>query len=438
LKAIINKIYYEENEFIELPEEIINNNAKILKPQKIFLRKSMDELFEEALKKPIAAKTIFKEKMKKVALIFSDNTRIPSPYVPKIIETISKITNDLKIVIACGTHEPPPKDFIRKVLKEKLDYGYQIIFSSTKIPSNYEFIGKTSRGTEVELNEELLDRDFIISSLCVRPHYFAGFEGGAKALIPGCASHKSIIQNHSRVIGNKLARELIIKGNPVREDINEAPSLLFNSKGIIHRIIDFVADENQQPIMLAYGEPVLTHMRLAELCTEICTIKTNPSSTIITVADGPMGKTLYQSLKAVHMACNIAKQDNKNKSIVVLIASMKDGLGNDIFTKELSHYYNMPLQKIVKELKERAEKGDFNETLQKINRIAIDKEYTELRILSPKAPKEVEKALNEVGIFFSRKPDEVFKDIKYKDDIAIIPYGSFTIPIPYEGSIPNF
>ncbi|MEM3522875.1 MAG: lactate racemase domain-containing protein, partial [Candidatus Bathyarchaeia archaeon] len=374
----MNKIFYEKKEFIELPEKILNDKTKILKPQKIFLRKSLEELLKEALKKPIASKTIFKEKMKKAALIFSDNTRIPSPYIPKIIEILEKIVNDLKIIVACGTHEPPPKDFIKKVLGEKFgSFGSEVIFSSTKALSNYEFIGKTFRGTEVELNKELLDRDFIVSSLCVRPHYFAGFEGGAKALLPGCSSHKTIIQNHSRVIGNKLAKELVIKGNPIREDINEIPSLLFNSKRIVHRIIDFIADENQKPIMLAYGEPVLTHTRLAELCTEICTIKANPSSIVITVADGPMGKTLYQSLKAFHMACNIAKKDSKNKSIVVLIASMKDGLGNDIFTKELSHYYNMPLQKVMEDLKERAKKGDFNETLQKINRISIDKEYTE-------------------------------------------------------------
>lgn len=429
----ISKVYYEKDEFIELPEEVLNNEVKVLKPQKIFLRKSIEELFEEALRKPIGSKTIFEEKAKRIALIFSDNTRIPSPYVPKIVETLKKITDDLKIIVACGTHEPPSKEFVKKVLREDLDYEYPVIFSSTKLSSsNYEFIGKTSRGTEFELNEELMDRDLIISSLCVRPHYFAGFEGGAKALIPGCSSHKSIVQNHSRVIGNRLAKELIIKGNPVREDINEAPSLLFNEKGIVHRIIDFVADEKQQPFMLAYGEPVLTHMRLAELCTEICTVKTNPSSTIVTVADGPMGKTLYQSLKAYHMACNIAKQDTEKKSVVFLIASMEDGLGNEIFTKELIRYYGMPLQNTMKELKERAEKGDFNETLQKINRIALDKEYTELRILSPKAPNEVKKALDEVGIFFSRKPDEAFEDEKCKSDIAIIPYGSFTTPIPYE------
>jgi len=130
--------------------------------------------------------------------------------------------------------------------------------------SKYEWIGVTSRGTPVELNKELFDRDLLISTLNVQPHYFAGYEGGAKALLPGCSGLKTITTNHGYVIGDPNCRELAIKGNPTREDMNEVPNVLREFMKIEHRILDFVLNQDGTLVKAAYGDPNLAHQQLAE------------------------------------------------------------------------------------------------------------------------------------------------------------------------------
>src|SRR3989449_8943916 len=113
--------------------------------------------------------------------------------------------------ISGGTHTPSDPSFVKKVVGEDIYKRYQknISISTTKNPGcKYEWIGVTARGTPVELNKELFDRDLLISSMNVQPHYFAGYEGGAKALLPGCAGLKTIATNHGYVVGDTNCREL--------------------------------------------------------------------------------------------------------------------------------------------------------------------------------------------------------------------------------------
>src|SRR2546427_761947 len=157
--------------------------------------KPVELAFREALATPIMAKPFEREKCWSPAIIFSDFTRKHSPFISQLINMIEPKTDDIKIICAGGTHIPSEADFIKKVVGEDIYKRYQknIRVSSVKNPaSKYEWIGVTSRGTPVELNKELFDRDLLISTLNVQPHYFAGYEGGAKALLPGCSGLKTI------------------------------------------------------------------------------------------------------------------------------------------------------------------------------------------------------------------------------------------------------
>jgi nickel-dependent lactate racemase len=263
----------------------------------------------------------------------------------------------------------------------------------------------------------------------VRPHYFAGWEGGAKALLPGCSNLETIAKNHSYVIGNPNARELIVEGNPVREDMNEVASIV-EAQGIKYRIADFVPNLDDEPVLIKYGEPVQTHLELTRFGKSLYTAETKPFSLVVTVAWGYSGENLFQAFKAYHLASNAAKADRERKSKVILVASLREGIGSETFSKEMIRYAGVEPKQILEDLKERAGRGEFNETLQKINRIAMDLEKTDLAVVSPEAPKEVEKLLEESGITFSRDLDEILKLWLHIDSVLVIPYGSFTIPIP--------
>lgn len=429
---MVVRISYDKDKFLE-SEVLRPKYTRWAKPKEISPSKPMEQLFEDALNNPVDSKKLSEEGFKSPAIIVSDNMRLPSPYVPQLLRKLEGKTDDIKIVIACGTHEVPPREHIKEVLGNELFSAYQksIRYSSTKNPSSaYERIGETKRGTEIELNKELLDRDFILSTLCVRPHYFAGWEGGAKALLPGCSSLRTIARNHSYVVGNPSAKELLIEGNPVREDINEVPEMLEKERGIPHKIIDFVPNRGDEPILICYGRPVPTHLKLTEFGRGIYEVRVKPAPLVITAADGPHGQNFYQALKAFIHASNAIKLNTEPKPKIILLGSFEKGMGNRTFEREFEIYMGMDPDEILRDLKRRAEEGTFNETLQKINRLAMILPRVDLMVISPEAPTELRTSLEKKDIFFSRELDDALSALEPEllKDVIVVPKGSSTIP----------
>src|SRR6266567_1339705 len=399
--------------------------------------KPVDVAFREAMASPIGAKPFEREKAWSPAIILGDSTRKPSPFIRQLISLIEVKTDDIKIIFACGTHVPADPNFVRKILGEEICKKYEknIRVSSTQNPSSkYEWIGVTSRGTPVELNKELFDRDLLISSLNVQPHYFAGYEGGAKALLPGCSGLKTITTNHGYVIGNPSCRELAIKGNALREDMNEVPRVLKESMKIEHRILDFVLNQDGSMVRAAYGDPNGAHQQLAENYSgRAHAVTSTPSPLVLTVADGPTGKNLYQALKAAAFASNLTIPNNQPKSTVILIGGMEDGVGGETFKSEMELYGRMEPDQIIEDLKKRTKTGKVTEASQKPNRLSLDDKRADLIVVSPKAPGSVEELLAKTRIKFFRSIDDALGSIDkwlYERDVAVIPHGSSTVPLP--------
>jgi len=417
--------------------------SKLLSPEKIrWVRptplptKPVEVAFREALASPIGAKPFEREKCWSPAIIFSDFTRKHSPFISQLINVIESKTDDIKIICAGGTHIPSEPDFIKKVVGEDIYKRYQknIRVSSVKNPaSKYEWIGVTSRGTPVELNKELFDRDLLISTLNVQPHYFAGYEGGAKALLPGCSGLKTITTNHGYVIGNPNCKELAIKGNPTREDMNEVPNVLREFMKIEHRILDFVLNQDGTLVKAAYGDPSLAHQQLAENYSRRAhSVTSRPSALVVTVADGPTGTNLYQALKAATFGAGLVIPSNQPKSTVLLLASLETGIGGDAFKAEMETYGKMEPEMVIEDLKKRAKLGKVTEASQKPNRFSLDDKKTDFIVVSPKAPTAVEEFLNKTRIKFFRSIDDALRTLDqklYEKDVAVIPYGSSTVPV---------
>src|SRR3989449_1265815 len=417
--------------------------SKLLSPEKMrwikptpLPTKPVELAFREALATPIMAKPFEREKCWSPAIIFSDFTRKHSPFISQLINMIEPKTDDIKIICAGGTHVPSDPDFIKKVVGEDIYKRYQknIKVSSVKNPtSKYEWIGVTSRGTPVELNKELFDRDLLISTLNVQPHYFAGYEGGAKALLPGCSGLKTITTNHGYVIGNPNCRELAIKGNPTREDMNEVPNVLKEFMKIEHRILDFVLNQDGSMVKASYGDPNTAHQQLAENFSRRAHAATaTPSPLVLTVADGPTGRNLYQSLKAATFGAGLVIPSHEPKSTVLLLASLETGIGGDAFKAEMETYGHMEPEKVIEDLKKRAKLGKVTEASQKPNRLSLDYQKADLMVVSPKAPSTVPDLLAKTRIRFFRKIDEALTTIDkklYERDVAVLPHGSSTVPL---------
>jgi nickel-dependent lactate racemase len=417
--------------------------SKTLAPEKLryvqaspLPSKPADIAFREAMATPVGAKPFEREKCWSPAIILGDSTRKQSPLVRQLFSLIEAKTDDIKIIFACGTHLPADQTFIRRIIGDDLYKKYEksVKVSSTQNPaSKYEWIGVTSRGTPVELNKELFDRDLLISSMNVQPHYFAGYEGGAKALLPGCSGLKTITTNHGYVIGNSNCRELMLKGNPLREDMNEVPGILKEFMKIEHRILDFVYNQNGTLVKAAYGDPILAHQQLAEnFSRKAHTVQSRPSPLVLTRADGPMGQNLYQALKASAFATSLVPKETQPKPAVILLATLENGIGGEAFRKEMETYGKMEPAAILEDLKKRAKVGKVTEASQKPNRFALDDPRADYLVVSPKAPTTVEEFLAKTRIRFYRAIDDALGSLDaklYEGDVALVPFGSATVPL---------
>lgn len=413
------------------PEQLITILASNLPPR------PPEALFREALATPVGTKPLDREKAWSPAIIFADFTRKYSPFISSLVGLLEQKTDDIKFICAGGTHTPSDPSFVQTVVGDEIYKKYQknIKPSTTKNPNcKYEWIGMTTRGTPVELNKELFDRDLLISSMNVQPHYFAGYEGGAKALLPGCAGLKTITTNHGYVVGDPNSRELVIKGNAIREDLNEVPAILRDTMKIEHRILDFVLNQDGSMVKAMYGDPILAHTQLAEnFSRRVHSAKGPRSALTLTVADGPMGLNLYQSLKASAFATSLAIPDHNPKSVVILLARLEQGLGGDAFKTEMETYGKMEPAKVVEDLKRRVKQGKLTEASQKPNRLALDDAKADIIVVSPKAPAVVEELLANTRIKFYRSIDQALGTLDtrlYAGNVDFVPYGSSTVPTP--------
>jgi hypothetical protein len=145
-----------------------------------------------------------------------------------------------------------------------------------------------------------------------------------------------------------------------------------------------------------------------------------------------MGQNLYQALKASTFATGLVPSGQSPKPVVVLLASLENGIGSDAFKTEMETYGKMEPGKVVEDLKKRAKAGKVTEASQKPNRLALDDAKTDYAVVSPKAPTIVEEFLSKTRIKFYRSIDDAMgaMDSKlYERDVAVIPYGSSIVPI---------
>ena len=181
-----------------------------------------------ALAEPIGAPRLSElaASARTAAIVVSDITR-PCPsyrFLPALLEELAPLRpEDVSILFALGGHRAhTPEEQRRLVGEEVAGSGARLIDldAARCVP-----VGTTSRGTRLEVFAPYLEADLRICTGNIEYHYFAGFSGGAKAVVPGLCSYAAIRDNHSMMLA-ATARAGILDGNPVREDIDEAGALI--------------------------------------------------------------------------------------------------------------------------------------------------------------------------------------------------------------------
>ncbi|MFZ7134548.1 MAG: nickel-dependent lactate racemase [Eubacteriales bacterium] len=407
--------YGNKPQKVEISE---NNLIAVLKPNQLQVNEKGNVLIEEALNNPIGAPVLSEilSHGDKVVIVTSDITRpVPSD---KIIPSIVKRLNhggipdsDITIVFALGSHRKNTIDEMKKMVGETIYHRIRCINSEV---DDVVDMGTTSLGTPVKISRTVAEADIRIGVGNIEYHYFAGYSGGAKCIMPGVSTRDAIKNNHRLMTHDKAVAGLL-EGNPVREDIEEAIEFCK-----LHYIVNVILDEEKEIICAVAGHYIQAH-RIG--CTFLDRLYLKPikeKADIVIVSQGgfPKDINLYQTQKAL----DNAKHAVKKGGVIILVGSCKEGFGEDEFEKWMVN------TKKPAEMIERIQ-TDFKLGGHKAAAIAQILTYADIYLVSDMDFDLVRK------IFFTpyQNVQDALKDAfsKLGDNASVIlmPYGGSTLPV---------
>ena len=284
---------------LEVPEK---NLIEVVTPREVIQTRQPEAMIKEALMNPLGTDRLWElvGAGDTVAIVVDDYTR-PCPtqmMLPPLLEELRAAgVNDLDIliIVATGTHTPPSPAVIKDLVGDKISRNYMII-SNDAVNGEHVTVGKTKRGNTIEVLKEYVEADFKIIVGDIEYHYFAGYGGTRKSILPGICSKNTIQRNHS-LLFEKHSRAGVLKENPIHQEMNEAMHLagcdfaLNVVQNSHHIIVDAWA--GQPELVMDAGVKLVDSMYRRE-------IKERPDI-IVTAANGaPHDINLYQAMKAMH------------------------------------------------------------------------------------------------------------------------------------------
>lgn len=308
-----------------------NNILKALNLKKRGILLNSKDKLKELLKNPIGSislkELIFQKKAQKILIIVNDITR-PTPYkiiLPPLLNELGEagINNeDIKFIVATGIHRGNSKEELSNIFGKDLISTYKFINHNADSPDLY-YLGKLKSGNELWVNSIVSKVDFIITTGVIVPHYFAGFSGGRKSILPGICGRNTIEANHAKMV-HPNAWESNLKGNPVHEEMQETAEKVgvdFN--------INVITNENHEIVEIVAGGLFESWQRGVEECKKIylCPIKQKADVVIVSTGGYPKDINVYQ----VHKALDNAYQAVKPGGTIILLAECTEGYGETTF-----------------------------------------------------------------------------------------------------------
>ena len=266
---------------------------------------------------------------RRILVVVNDHTR--STPTAQVLKQLDLRDKEVTTLVASGSHRPPGQMEIRRILGgDTPPYGGKIAVHNCRDSKSLKRLGRTSRGTEVLLNSLLFEADGIISIGSVEPHYFAGFTGGRKFLLPALAGFDSIAMNHF-LASEESARLLALEGNPVHEDFMEALQMFGRHSDIFS--VQLVVNQDSQVSYALSGHIIESFERAVGYSREIFVPRVQRKADIVvSVNEPPLDIDLYQSQKAV----DNVKLAVKEGGIIILVSSCSEGIGDEHFYKLLT------------------------------------------------------------------------------------------------------
>ena len=355
---------------------------------------------------------------KNVVIISSDHTRpVPSHVTMPILLRRLREANpdiDITILIATGFHRATTHEELVQKYGEKIVNEEKIVVHDSQDDAAMADLGKLPSGGALKINKLAVEADLLIAEGFIESHFFAGFSGGRKSVLPGIASATTVMANHcSEFIASPYARTGILKNNPIHKDM-----LYAAQQAGLAFILNVVINAEKKVIAAFAGDSEKAHLTGCEYVLKMAEVKAQPADIVVTTNGGyPLDQNIYQSVKGM----TAAEANCKKDGVIIMVSACNDGHGGQSF------YENLRDVESPRALLDRIAKVPRNETIpdqwemQILARI-LDK-FTVIMVTDMCSPEMIKEMHMEHAYTFEDALQRAF-ELKGKDaGVVVIPDG---------------
>jgi nickel-dependent lactate racemase len=327
--SVIELGYGHKTMTVDIPA---NNLAGVYLPNAAETQADESAVLQNALAQPIGSPRL-RELVKPgetVVIVTSDLTR-PCPSDKLLPPLLAELTaagvpdSDITVVAALGLHRPMTEAELETMAGPEVYRRVRVINSD---PADTVKLGVTERGTPVEIFRPVVEADRRICLGNLELHYFAGYSGGAKAILPGCASKACVSHNHAMLVQPEATTGRI-DGNPVRADLEEGVAMLG-----VDFILNAIVGADHKIKAAVAGDVITAHRAGCEWVARQGKLPLERQTDIVVVSAGgfPKDINLYQAQKALIHGAYAARDGG----IVILLAECSEGFGHAKFEQWLT------------------------------------------------------------------------------------------------------
>ena len=292
--------------------------------------KSQEQLVLDALEHPVGSPRLrtLAEGKRKIVIVTSDHTRaVPSKItLPLLLKEIrsGNPDADITILIATGLHRPTTEEEQRRMFGDEIVDHEKIAINNAFAPEQFVELCTLPSGAVFQVNRLAAECDLLVTEGFVEPHFFAGFSGGRKSILPGICSERTVNENHSyKAVSHPRSNSGMLKDNPIHAD------MLCAAKAVNVQFIFNVALDGEKKIVAAWaGDLEQAHEAGVAFIRQWSQCPVVTGDIVITSNGGyPLDQNLYQSPKAMATAEACAGEDG----VIIMCCSCCDGMGGAHF-----------------------------------------------------------------------------------------------------------
>jgi nickel-dependent lactate racemase len=307
-----------------LPIEVPDDSTTIIEPAHIDGLLDEKAAILDALQNPIGSQPLLERISAdtKICIAFTDITRATpnNRIIPCLLEHLGGPNDNITLLNQLGTHRPNTREELETMLTPEVVANYRVLNHEPENPKALVQVGTTADGTPALLNRHIVEADLRIITGFIEPHFFAGFSGGVKGIMPGCAGLETVMSNHgAKNIGDPQATFGVTEGNPLWEELRDialkaGPSFLLN----------VTLNEQRDITNVFAGDIIEAHKTGCAFVKKSAMQPVDqPFDIVVTTNSGyPLDLNLYQGVKGMSAGARVLKEGGT----LILAAECREGV----------------------------------------------------------------------------------------------------------------